>query len=98
MKAHYWMAGLLAAYMPLALAQEVVVLGDSLSDVGQPGWNLKATYAKADGSLNSLYDEHIAKALGGTATASGKGGNNLCLQWRCGGEQQHRHTLGFFPT
>ena len=75
MKAHYWMAGLLAAYMPLALAQEVVVLGDSLSDVGQPGWNLKATYAKADGSLNSLYDEHIAKALGGTATASGKGGN-----------------------
>ena len=75
MKAHYWMAGLLAAYVPLALAQEVVVLGDSLSDVGQPGWNLKATYAKADGSLNSLYDEHIAKALGGTATASGKGGN-----------------------
>ena len=75
MKAHYWVAGLLAAYAPLALAQDLVVLGDSLSDVGQPRWNLKATYAKADGSLNSLYDEHIAKALGGTATASGKGGN-----------------------
>ena len=67
MKAHYWIAGILAAYMPLAQAQEVVVLGDSLSDVGQPGWNLKATYAKADGSLNLLYDEYLAQALGGKA-------------------------------
>ena len=31
MKAHYWVAGLLAAYAPLALAQDLVVLGATAS-------------------------------------------------------------------
>lgn len=84
MKAKYWMAGLLAAYTPLVLAQGVVIFGDSLSDIGQKGWedlpapntHLKASYLKADGTPNSLYGEHLARALGGTLTASSKGGSD----------------------
>ncbi|MDO4694396.1 MAG: autotransporter domain-containing protein [Eikenella sp.] len=73
-----WMALMLAAYTPLALAQEVVIFGDSLSDVGQKGWadradkhvHLKASYLKADGSANLLYGEHVAQALGGNPNAA----------------------------
>ncbi|EGY53336.1 autotransporter domain-containing protein [Neisseria shayeganii] len=72
-----WMALMLAAYTPLALAQEVVIFGDSLSDVGQKGWadhptnlHLKASYLKADGSENLLYGEHVAQALGGNPKAA----------------------------
>lgn len=73
-----WMALILAAYTPLALAQEVVIFGDSLSDVGQKGWadlpapntHLKASYLKADGSENLLYGEQVAQALGGNPKAA----------------------------
>lgn len=72
-----WMALMLAAYTPLVLAQEVVIFGDSLSDVGQKGWadhptnlHLKASYLKADGSENLLYGEHVAQALGGNPKAA----------------------------
>ncbi|SUB36330.1 Est protein [Pasteurella multocida] len=47
-----------------ALAQDVVVFGDSLSDMGQTGWNKKASYLKADGSYHHLYDEYLAQAFG----------------------------------
>lgn len=76
MKQYHWMAAMLVAWGVPAMAQDVVVMGDSLSDIGQQGWALKATYAKSDGSLNSLYNESVAKALGSTLVASSKGGTN----------------------
>ncbi len=69
-------AGMLALAAPWAAAQSVVVMGDSLSDTGQQGWQLKATYLRPDGSAHALYDEHVAAALGGTLGASSLGGSN----------------------
>ncbi|MGC6358444.1 autotransporter domain-containing protein [Bisgaard Taxon 45] len=57
-----------------AFAQEVVVFGDSLSDVGQIKWNKKASYLKSDGAYHLLYDEHLAQALGRSLMASTQGG------------------------
>ncbi|WP_244298107.1 autotransporter outer membrane beta-barrel domain-containing protein [Actinobacillus vicugnae] len=59
-----------------AVAQDIVVFGDSLSDIGQTGWLNKATYNQPNGSANALYNEHLATALGSTLTASSKGGSN----------------------
>ena len=69
-------AALIAALPALALGQNVVVFGDSLSDTGQPGWALKASYLDANGQMHKLYDEHVAAALGSSLTASGSGGSN----------------------
>ncbi|MCO4168528.1 autotransporter domain-containing esterase [Actinobacillus suis] len=65
-----------SALTSAAIAQDVVVFGDSLSDVGQTGWLNKATYNQPNGTPNALYNEHIAKTLGSTLTASSKGGSN----------------------
>ena len=70
-------AALIAALPALALGQNVVVFGDSLSDTGQPGWALKASYLDANGQMHKLYDEHVAAALGSSLTASGSGGSTL---------------------
>lgn len=59
-----------------ATAQNVVVFGDSLSDVGQTGWNNKAAYYLADGSSTLLYSEHLANTLGSQQIASSKGGTD----------------------
>lgn len=59
-----------------ALAQDVVVFGDSLSDMGQTGWNKKASYLKADGSYHHLYDEYLAQAFGKKLIPSTQGGLN----------------------
>ncbi|WGE45291.1 autotransporter domain-containing esterase [Actinobacillus equuli] len=65
-----------SALTSAAIAQDVVVFGDSLSDVGQTGWLNKATYNQPNGTPNALYNEHVAKTLGSTLTASSKGGSN----------------------
>lgn len=67
---------LLCAISTSAFAQDVVVFGDSLSDVGQKDWNKKATYFKTDRTLNLLYGEHLANALGSNLKASSQGGTN----------------------
>ncbi|MGC7589613.1 autotransporter domain-containing protein [Bisgaard Taxon 46] len=67
---------LLCAISTSAFAQDVVVFGDSLSDVGQQGWNKKATYFKTDRTLNLLYGEYLANALGSNLKASSQGGTN----------------------
>lgn len=59
-----------------AMAQDVVVFGDSLSDVGQTNWWRKASYAKADGSPNQLWSEVFAQHWGSTLTASSAGGTD----------------------
>ncbi|WP_409138872.1 autotransporter domain-containing protein [Pasteurella multocida] len=59
-----------------ALAQDVVVFGDSLSDMGQTGWNKKASYLKADGNYHHLYDEYLAQAFGKKLIPSTQGGLN----------------------
>lgn len=73
-------AALIAALPALALGQNVVVFGDSLSDTGQPGWALKASYLDANGQMHKLYDEHVAAALGSSLTASGSGGSNYAYR------------------
>ena len=47
-------AALIAALPALALGQNVVVFGDSLSDTGQPGWALKASYLDANAALGEM--------------------------------------------
>ncbi|HDR1022355.1 TPA: autotransporter domain-containing protein [Pasteurella multocida] len=67
---------LFCAISTSAFAQDVVIFGDSLSDVGQKDWNKKATYFKTDRTLNLLYGEHLANALGRHLKASSLGGTN----------------------
>lgn len=56
-------------------AQNVVVFGDSLSDIGQNGWNHKASYYQ-NGKANDLYNELLAQKLGSTLKSSTQGGTN----------------------
>ncbi|WP_039770651.1 autotransporter domain-containing esterase [Actinobacillus capsulatus] len=65
-----------SAFPSAAIAQDVVVFGDSLSDVGQTGWLNKAAYNQPNGTPNALYNEHLAKALGSSLIASSKGGSD----------------------
>ncbi|RKR76761.1 autotransporter domain-containing protein [Otariodibacter oris] len=58
-----------------AFAQDIVVFGDSLSDIGQNNWGHKASYS-INGKSNPLYNELLAKLLGSNITASTKGGKN----------------------
>lgn len=67
-------------------APNVYVFGDSLSDIGQAGWEDRpdakgnyhqaATYYNADGTRNLLYNEIVAQKLGSMMAASSKGGSN----------------------
>ncbi|WP_424411394.1 autotransporter domain-containing protein [Pasteurella sp. PK-2025] len=76
MRLHKIAFALCCAISTSVLAQDVVVFGDSLSDVGQKNWNKKATYFKADKTLNLLYAEHLAKHFGNELAASSNGGTN----------------------
>ncbi|MDO5055219.1 MAG: autotransporter domain-containing protein [Pasteurella oralis] len=67
---------LLCVFSTASLAQDVVVFGDSLSDMGQSGWNKKASYLDADGRYHLLYDEYLAQSLGNKLTPSTQGGNS----------------------
>ncbi|MDG6881228.1 hypothetical protein A6A21_01530 [Phocoenobacter uteri] len=61
------------------MAQEVVVFGDSLSDMGQNNWNHKAAYLKNNGQYHWLYNEHLANALGSQLTPSTQNGTNYAF-------------------
>lgn len=65
----------ISALSTSVFAQNVVVFGDSLSDIGQTNWNHKASYYK-NGKANPLYNELLAEQLGQTIKASSEGGTN----------------------
>ncbi|QLB21680.1 esterase [Vespertiliibacter pulmonis] len=65
----------ISAISTSVLAQNVVIFGDSLSDIGQKNWNHKASYYKND-KANPLYNELLAEQLGQTLKASSEGGTN----------------------
>ncbi|MGY4677427.1 autotransporter domain-containing protein [Pasteurella sp. P03HT] len=67
---------LLCSFSSVISAQEVVVFGDSLSDMGQTNWNKKASYLNTNGQYHYLYDEYLAQALGGKLTPSTQGGSS----------------------
>ncbi|KLT73168.1 hypothetical protein PL75_04490 [Neisseria arctica] len=69
-------AAWIAALPVWAVAQDTVVFGDSLSDIGQPGWALKATYTDETGQPHRLYGEIVAESLGSKLVASGAGGTD----------------------
>ncbi len=66
------LAGMLSSSV---LAQNVVIFGDSLSDIGQDKWAHKATYNRADGTPNALWSERFTQHWGGDPKASSQGGN-----------------------
>ena len=78
--------GFCGLVMTTAHARDVIVFGDSLSDIGQKGWedtkdaygklHHKASFQNKDGQWNKLYAEDVAQALGSTLKASTKGGTN----------------------
>ncbi|WP_301099002.1 autotransporter domain-containing protein [Otariodibacter sp.] len=56
-------------------AQEIIIFGDSLSDIGQNNWGHKASYS-INGQENPLYNESLAKLLDSDIKAYTKGGTN----------------------
>ncbi|GJJ80262.1 lipase [Pasteurella canis] len=76
MKINKLFCALLCSLSTASLAQDIVVFGDSLSDMGQTNWNKKASYLNADGKYHFLYNEYLAQALGGKLTSSTQGGSS----------------------
>ncbi len=66
---------LVSLYSVNTFAQNVVVFGDSLSDIGQKGWLHAATYNKPDGQSNKLYAQDIDPTL----KSSTKGGTDYAF-------------------
>lgn len=62
---------LISTLSTTVMAQNVVVFGDSLSDIGQQNWAYKASY-----NNNPLYNEILAQKLGETLRSSSQGGSN----------------------
>ncbi|MDO4698403.1 MAG: autotransporter domain-containing protein [Pasteurellaceae bacterium] len=65
----------LSTISTLSFAQNIVVFGDSLSDIGQQNWAHKSSYYQ-NGVANPLYNEILATEFGGKIRASSQGGTN----------------------
>lgn len=59
-------------FIGYANSQTFVIFGDSLSDIGQKGWHLRATYKDKNGSLNKLYPQYLDPHI----QSSSNGGTN----------------------
>ncbi|QIM63000.1 hypothetical protein A1D29_06690 [Pasteurellaceae bacterium Orientalotternb1] len=69
------LALIISAFSTTTMAQNVVVFGDSLSDIGQQSWAHKASYYH-NGMANPLYNEMLAQMLGAKIQSSSNGGTN----------------------
>lgn len=69
------LALIISTFSTTTMAQNVVVFGDSLSDIGQQHWAHKASYYR-NGVANPLYNEMLAQMLGSKIQSSSQGGTN----------------------